>query len=95
MLDDLTKESFLPLLNQSFRLTSTEPPLELRLVEVQARSGKGPRREPFSLVFAGPAAPLLPQSIYRLENDEIGTLEIFLVPIGREAGDTRYEAAFN
>jgi hypothetical protein len=52
-------------------------------------------REPFSLVFAGPAAPVLPQSIYRLENDDLGALEIFLVPIGRDAGGTRYEAAFN
>ena len=95
MLEELTKESFLPRLNQAFRLTSTEPPLELRLVEVEARWGKGPRREPFSLVFAGPATPVLPQRIYRLENDEMGTLEIFLVPIGGDAGGTRYEAAFN
>jgi hypothetical protein len=95
MLDALTKESFLPRLNQPFRLTSMEPPIELRLIEVEARWGKGPTREPFSLVFAGPATPVLPQSIYRLENDEMGALEIFLVPIGRDAGSTRYEAAFN
>ena len=95
MLENLTKESFLPRLNQSFRLTSVEPPLELRLVEVEARWGKGPTREPFSLVFVGPADPVLPQRIYRLEHDELGALELFLVPVGRDAAGTRYEAAFN
>ena len=95
MLENLTKESFLPRLNQPFRLTAVEPPLELRLVEVEARWGKGPTREPFSLVFLGPPEPLLAQQIYRLEHEEMGALEVFLVPIGRDAAGTRYEAAFN
>ena len=95
MLEKLTKESFLPRLNQAFRLTSVEPPLELRLLEVESRWGRGPAREAFSLIFLGPAEPLLPQRIYRLEHDELGALEIFLVPIGRDAAGTRYEAAFN
>ncbi len=51
MLDELTKESFLPHLDSVFRLS--EPALELRLVEVEARWGKGPKREPFSLHFLG------------------------------------------
>ena len=94
-LDKLTKESFLPLLDGVFRLTDVEPPLELRLLEVDARWGKGPHREPFSLTFLGPGDPVLPQRIYRLEHAELGSLEIFLVPVGRDARGTRYEAAFS
>ncbi len=95
MLDKLTKESFLPHLDAAFRLTSVEPALELRLVEVEARWGKGPTREPFSLVFLGPRDPVLPQRIYRLEHADLGALELFLVPVGRDGSGTRYEAAFN
>jgi hypothetical protein len=93
MLEDLTKESFLPRLNQAFRLADAA--IELRLVEVEARWGKGPKREPFSLIFLGPPEPVLAQRIYRLEHDEMGALELFLVPIGRDAAGARYEAAFN
>jgi hypothetical protein len=95
MLDKLTKETFLPHLDALFRLTSVEPALELRLVEVEARWGSGPRREPFSLIFLGPREPVLPQRIYRLEQEDLGPMELFLVPIGRDGSGTRYEAAFN
>lgn len=95
MLEALKKDDFLPLLDTAFRVTSLDPPLELRLVEVEARWGKGATREPFSLVFLGPREPVLAQRIYRLEHGGLGTLEIFLVPIGRDGAGTRYEAAFN
>jgi hypothetical protein len=94
MLDDLTKDAFLPLLDSVFRLAEDELELELRLVEVEARWGKGPKREPFSLHFLGPQEPVLPQKIYRLEHEQLGELEIFLVPVGRSEAGIRYEAAF-
>lgn len=73
-------------------------PLALRLSEVNAGTAQpnAPRVEPFSLVFTGPAAPILDQEIHRLEHDELGSLDIFLVPIGYDqAGSMRYEAVFN
>lgn len=94
MLEDLTKESFQPLVGDTFRLVSHEPPLELKLAEIEARWGRGPKREPFSLLFLGPAEPLLPQRIYRLEHRSLGALDIFLVPVGRDGAAARYEAAF-
>ncbi|MDX6508976.1 MAG: hypothetical protein QOG81_728, partial [Gaiellaceae bacterium] len=36
----------------------------------------------------------LPQQIYRFDHDELGTLEIFIVPIGTDEGGVRYEAVF-
>ena len=53
------------------------------------------RRTPFSLVFRGPAGGALPQRIYRLEHPELGSLDVFLVPIGPDAGGMCYEAVFN
>jgi hypothetical protein len=68
----------------------------LRLVEAQATAERvvGMAREPFRLEFLGPPDPILPQRTYRLEHDALGALEIFLVPTGRDAGGTTYEAIF-
>lgn len=53
------------------------------------------REAPFSLVLAGPRAPVLPQGTYALHHPRLGTIEIFLVPVGQDAQATRYEATFN
>ncbi|HKA35494.1 MAG TPA: hypothetical protein VKH43_01655 [Thermoanaerobaculia bacterium] len=100
MLDRLTVEDFSRLLGRTFRLLlEGNPALELVLVEARSlspgRGAAGPRREPFSLVFRGPASPILPQRIYPLENEALGRLEIFLVPIEAGAEGVKYEAVFN
>jgi hypothetical protein len=89
-LEALTADDFAPLRDQPFRLSADGPPLALTLVEVTA--GDGGR--PFSLLFRGPAEPLLPQRIYRIEHQALGALELFLVPVGREPDGLRYEAVF-
>jgi hypothetical protein len=54
-----------------------------------------PRQDPFTLVFIGPP-PVLEQQTYTLSNDELGEVDIFLVPIGLDPdGSVRYEAVFN
>jgi hypothetical protein len=49
----------------------------------------------FSLVFRGPAAPLLPQKIYPFSHPEMGEFELFIVPIGPDQEGLCYEAVFN
>ncbi len=68
----------------------------VRLVEAQGTGGRavGMARDPFRLVFLGPVDPVLPQRTYRLEHEMLGTLDIFLVPIARDASGTTYEAIF-
>lgn len=52
------------------------------------------RPKPFRLEFRG--ASRLGQSTYRLANENLGEVEIFIVPIGVLAGsEYRYEAIFN
>lgn len=99
MLADATRETFAPYLSQGFRLESERGSLELELVEAKSLASGSPdpeRREPFSLLFRGPAEPVLPQSIRRLEHAELGSLEFFLVPVGPDgAGRMLYEAVFS
>ncbi len=56
-----------------------------------ARAG----RAPFSLVFRSPPGAPLPQHIYRVQHDELGALDLFLVPIGPDEEGMRYEAVFS
>jgi hypothetical protein len=88
---------FAACLQQSFRVALGSASLDLELVGADPLGSGDPapgRRRPFSLIFHGPQAPVLPQRIYRLENAVLGTLEIFLVPIGPDAAGLRYEAIF-
>ena len=48
----------------------------------------------FGCTSAGRATRCCQQSIYRLEHAGLGALEIFIVPIGRDAESTTYEAIF-
>ena len=48
------------------------------------------------LVFSGPATPVLAQATYALAHDELGPMDLFLVPIGHDVeGNVQYEAVFN
>jgi hypothetical protein len=81
---------------EPFRLTGDDgAPLDLELVSVTP--GAAPpagRRRPFSLVFRGALEPVLPQQIYRFEHDELGSFELFIVPIGPDDAGMQYQAVF-
>lgn len=98
MLDKLQSSDFLPCLEGSFivRLDGIEP-IELELVGVTdaGRRSRPEARQPFSLTFLGPRGPqYLVQHIYRLEHEQLGALELFLVPLGPAEGRMQYEAIF-
>lgn len=98
-LEDATSGSFEPYLATDFRLDpGSGPTIEVRLTDVRRLGLQpgAPRIEPFVLVFSGPATPVLPQATYALEHDEVGPMELFLVPTGQDAdGHVWYEAVFN
>jgi hypothetical protein len=77
----LTAGSFANRVGDTFTLSSTAGALALVLKEVE-ELGEGQSRRAFSLRFIGPARPIMPQAIYRLEHPEMGALEPFLVPLG-------------
>ena len=92
-----TRIAFAECQGTPFRLDAgPNGPAELELVEVTAhRPNAGPDDRPFSLLFRGPAAPVLDQRTYLLAHERLGELAIFLVPVGRDAEGVRYEAVFN
>ena len=96
-LSALTIDTFAAHVGQSFRDTEAGTTLELLqvddLTEVAQNVPPG-QRAPFSLLFRGPAEPVVDQSIRTLAHDELGELAIFLVPIAREADGLRYQAVF-
>ncbi len=67
---------------------------ELRLEQVEA-GPQGSGFEQFSLMFRGSRDPVGRQGTYRLAHAALGALDIFLVPVGRDAEGTRYQAVFS
>ena len=98
MLDTLTLDHFTPLVGESFRIQLADASyLDLVLNEVNslaATTAGTDRRVPFGLLFRDPGRRVLPQSIYALEHPKLGRLDLFIVPIGPDAGGMRYEAIF-
>lgn len=100
-LDQLTQATFAPLVGRRFRLhVNPATTVEVELIEavqlpVYPRRGPARTREPFSLVFRGSKEFVLPQRIYPLEQEEFGSVGMFLVPIEPDDLGHRYEAIFN
>jgi hypothetical protein len=98
MLEELKIGDFSGRVGEKFRVGEAGAAVELTLIEATDLSradAPGPRRSPFSLVFRGPLAPVMPQRTYPIEHAALGRLEIFLVPIGPDGKGMRYEAVFN
>lgn len=98
MLDSLTSNAFEPRVNEPFTAALGDTSVELTLSEVDVmdeRSSRPGSRLAFSLIFHGPLEPLLPQGAYRLANEALGGLTLFMVPLGPMGNIQRYEVVFN
>ena len=97
MLETLEASAFETLLDEDFVLRHPAvAEARVRLVELRRLAEQaGPSgRIPFSLLFVGldPAEPF--QALYELEHASIGTLTLFLVPVGRDQRGLLLEAVF-
>jgi hypothetical protein len=94
-LENVTHESLTENLHTQFRVTvESGEPFELELIEVSEKR-RVRDTENFSAIFRGGLGFLLQQCIHHLEHERLGELDLFLVPIAREADGFRYEAIFN
>ena len=92
MLESLTVDQCRPLRGNRFRIAPDgAPSFDVELVEVTEIPREPGGRAPFSLVFQGGPDPPLEQRIYRVEHDELGELDLFLVPIAAD----QYQAVFS
>lgn len=97
MATQLTEQEFSKQIKTKFRV-ATEAPIELELSEVKPYSTKPneqPGLERFSIFFTGPGDTYLPQRVYTLQHEHMGTFDLFLVPIGQNQRGFLYEAVFN
>lgn len=95
MLEHLNLSSFTEHLNTKFRIHAAESTVVETELIVAEDLGSTPRQERFSLIFRGPGEPYLPQNMYRIEHDVMGSLDLFLVPVGKDEDGIQYEAVFN
>jgi hypothetical protein len=94
-IEKLTAGSFSEILNKTFRLNLPETDiLELELIKVEDL-GSTAKQERFSVLFRGPLERGVRQGSYSFEHDELGTFDLFIVPISRQEDGLVYEAAFN
>lgn len=98
MLDKLTKDDFAKCLNQTFRIHLEDgEPIDTELAEVRGLvppDDDPDRRQPFSLIFEGPLDAPLRQGTYRLENETLGDLGVFVVTVGPYKEKMRHEVVF-
>lgn len=98
MLEQLTIDSFEPLVGSSFWAEfPNDARVELRLERVgKVMESEAARlnRQPFSLFFAGPRSYMLKQGVYRIAHESMEAMEIFLVPVGERPDAYEYEAVF-
>lgn len=88
---------------QTFKIVMADDyELELTLQRVTQRdSARGDvpsgKRDPFTLIFKGAPGHYCEQDTYTLQNQTLGTQQIFIVPVERDsATDTyTYQAVFN
>jgi hypothetical protein len=70
-------------------------PVPVELTDVAERHDS-PKLEQFSLIFHNAAGLHLQQAIYDMQHEKLGTVTLFLVPLGpREGHGMDYQAVFN
>jgi len=79
---ELKVTDFEPRSGEVFRLRTDTQEIELFLVHVGHLGDSGREGGAFSLLFRSANGPFLPQAIYPIAHPALGTLEMFIVPIG-------------
>lgn len=88
------REQFATSLGAGYTLTSAAGSIAAELVSCT----EGPpsdRVETFTLLFHARSARPAEQGTYRAEHTGLGTFDVFLVPVARDAGGVDLEAVFN
>jgi hypothetical protein len=87
-------DDFTPHLDATFDMQTAGGVVALKLAKVDPAGDSGRAGGAFSLIFVAPKGPWLPQGVYPVQHPTLGTLEIFLVPIGPASGGNGHQAVF-
>ena len=94
MLEKVTLADFEKHLDKDFKVTSEDVDMSLKLVEAKGTAHGEREGGAFTLLFSGPAEPMLEQGLIPLEHPDHGKMDIFLVCVGPGKGELDYEAIF-
>ncbi len=87
-------DDFKPHLGSQFDVQAAGGTVAMKLLRIDPAGESGRKGGAFSLIFAAPRGPWLPQAIYPMRHAALGTMEIFLVPIGSLGEANGYQAVF-
>ena len=94
-IENLTSKNFLEQLHTTFQAVRPDAVgLPLELIEV-VDYADNPKLEQFSLVFRGPRTPWLQQGMVQLEHSALGSMELFITPLGFDEVGMKYQAIIN
>lgn len=95
MIDLLKRQDFTELAAGALQIECEGHTIPMSVVETRDLPARSPRAAPFAIVLEGPATPVLAQAIYPVLHPLHGRLDLFIVPISRDASHARYEVIFN
>src|SRR6201989_531511 len=87
-------DDFKPHIGSQFDLQAAGGAIAMKLSRVDPVGESGRKGGAFSLIFAAPRGPWLQQAIYPMRHAALGTMEIFLLPIGPVGEANGYQAVF-
>jgi hypothetical protein len=87
-------DDFRPHLGSQFEVQTAGGAVAMKLSRVDPAGESGRKGGAFSLIFTAPRGPWLPQSIYPMQHAAMGSMGIFLVPVGPVGEANLYQAVF-
>jgi len=95
MSDTLLRDDFVKYLDSEFQVEFTVGNFtKVKLIEVSELKTM-PRQESFSLVFLAPNDTPTEPNTFRVTNEKLGELEIFLTPFLKDEKGVSFEALFS
>jgi hypothetical protein len=85
---------FSPLVGETLELVPPSGPAFGAVLLDVTPGPPGAGRDQFALLFVGGPTPPARQGVYEVHHPRLGSLEIFLVPLGPDHRGQRYEAVF-
>jgi hypothetical protein len=97
--DKLTRDHFAPFVGHAFlahQRSGLPVSLKLRQTEDINMGSRMPAnlRQPFSLLFDGPASVLHSDGVYRVDHPTLGHIEFFMARVGDQKERATFEAIF-
>ena len=93
-LSSLKPDDFEQHVGSVFAVEADGKRLDLKLAQVERLGSALREGGAFSLMFLATPGPFLAQGVYAMQHPALGTLELFVVPLGPREGGNSYQVIF-